>query len=287
MEPRNIANRGANIILLAALATFTIFLFRYLVSNYDFSDTSLSSDGQKVLISEIDLSHFQQTIIVVLDRNCRFCKQQTSFYRRLAESSRAQNVKLIFAFPHNLNDGIDYLKAEQIVATDVIRIRMKSLDVRGTPTLLLLNREGKILAKWAGELSRPVEDYVVSILGMSEESIVASDSPYLRIGNQRETPLIQLADLRQRLAVKPATLIDIDDRREFAEDHIAGSINIPEDEIYSRVLNELPGSTPIVLFSRGLEAHKVRNAELVLRSLGFKEIQWLNVTLEETHKAGF
>lgn len=284
---RNRANLAANIILFAAVVIFMIFLVRHIIANQDFTKTSLSSDGTIVSISGIDLSPFQQTIIVVLDKNCRFCKQQIPFYRQLAESSRTHNVKLIFAFPHNRQDGIDYLHAEQIVAKDAIRISMQSLDIRGTPTLLLLNSEGKILAKWVGELSRPVEDYIVSILGLSEQAIIDGDSPFLRLGNPKETPVIQPADLRKQLAEKTTTIIDIGDRKEFAENHIAGSINIPEDELYSRALNELPESVSIVLFSRRLDAHKIRNAELVLRSLGFKQIAWLKESLEQTQETGF
>lgn len=287
MESRSKANLAANIILFAAVATFTVFLVRHMISNRDYTETSLSSDGQRVSISGIDLSPFPQTVVVVLDKSCRFCKQQTPFYRRLAESSRAKNIKLVFAFPHNLNDGIDYLKTQQIPATEVIRIHMKSLDIKGTPTVLLLNHEGKILAKWAGELSTPVEDYIVSILGMSEQAIITGDSPFLRLGNQRETPGIQPADLRKLQAVKTVTIIDIDDRKEFVENHVRGSINIPEDELYSRALNELPEAASIVLFSKGLDAQKIRNAELVLHSLGFKEIEWLKVSLEESQEAGF
>ena len=287
MESRSKANLAANIILFAAVATFTVLLVRHLISNREYTETSLSSDGQRVSIAGVDLSPFPQTLIVVLDKNCRFCKQQIPFYRRLAESSRAQNMKLIFAFPHNLNDGINYLQAQQIAATEVIRIRLKSLDIRGTPTVFLLNHEGKILAKWVGELSRPVEDYIISILGMSEQAIITGDSPFLRLGNQRETPVIQPADLLKRLAAKTVTVIDIDDRKDFAQKHIGASVNIPEDELYSRALNELSESASLVLFSRGLDAHKIRNAELVLRSLGFKEVEWLKVTMDETQEAGF
>src|ERR1051326_917901 len=121
---------------------------------------------------------------------------------------------------------------------------------------------------------------------LSLGSQIAADSPFLRLGNPKETPIIQAASLHKQLAEKTTTVIDVGDRKEFAENHITGSINILEDELYSRALNELPESVPIVLFSRTLDAHKVRNAELVLRSLGFKEIEWLKVTLEEAREAG-
>lgn len=117
--------------------------------------------------------------------------------------------------------------------------------------------------------------------------VIDGDSPYLRLGNPKETHVIQLADLRKLLAEKHTIIIDVDDRKEFAENHITRSINIPEDELYSRALNELPEPVSIVLFSRRLDAHKIRNAEMVLRSLGFAEVEWLKVTLEEAQRANF
>ena len=83
------------------------------------------------------------------------------------------------------------------------------------------------------------------------------------------------------------TLIDIDNREDFALGHIAGAVNIPEDELYTRALNELTVDKPIVLFSRTLEAHKIRNAETALRSTGFDETKWLKLTLEAAKSAGF
>jgi len=74
------------------------------------------------------------------------------------------------------------------------------------------------------------------------------------------------------------TLVDVDSREEFGSWHIVGAVNIPDDELYSRALNELMVSQRIVLFTRDADLRKVINANVVLRSIGFTTIESLNLT---------
>lgn len=282
---RHKSNVAVNIFLGIAVATFLACAVHYMVTNSRFANASITPDGN-VSIAGIDFSSSEQTVLVVLDKDCQFCRQDVPFYRRLAEAAKTRNSRLIVAFPHNLADGTDYLRNENIAASEVVQIRLKSLQLQGTPTLLLLNRHGRIIAKWAGELSAPVEDYIISVIGRDESAILAEASPFLNLGNQKDPPLSDPAKLRKELLSNSVTLIDIDDRKEFASGHITGAINIPEDELYTRALNELTGK-PVVLFSRSLEAHKIRNAETALRSTGFNKSEWLKLTLEAAQSAGF
>ncbi len=272
--------------LLLALVTFLACALHYLITNSRFAAASITPDG-RVEIAGVNFLSSEQTILAVLDKNCRFCKEDAPFYRRLAEATQTRNGRLVVAFPHGLEDGTDYLKAENVPASEVVQIRLKSLDLQGTPTLLLLNRRGRIIAKWVGELSSPIEDYIISVIGRDESAIRAEASPFLRVGNPKDPPPSDPANLRTELLSNRVTLIDIDDREDFAAGHIPGAVNIPEDELYTRALNELTADKPIVLFSRKLEAHKIRNAETALRSTGFTEIEWLKLTLEAAKSAGF
>lgn len=287
MTLRSKANTAANLILLTAVATFALFLGRHLLSNRDYTNAALSPDGKQVSITGIDFAQFKQTVMLVLDRNCRFCKQQVPFYKRLAEQTRTRNIKLVIAFTHTRQEGQDFLEEENIAASEVIRVRLKPLDIRGTPALLLLNHEGRISGKWVGELSKLTEDYIVGILGLDEQAILADDSPFLLLGNKKDTPTMGLSDLRNELRSEAVALVDIDERAHFAADHLVGFKNIPADELYSRALNELQDFRSIVLFSRKLDGHEIRNAELVLRSLGFKQVKWLKLSLAEAHESGF
>lgn len=282
----NKANFVLNVALLVAIGTFLTCIARYMLGRYEFTTASLTADGKQVHLQGIDFSTSEQNIIAFLDKDCKFCEQDTSFYQRLAQASKTRNVRLIVAFQHDLRDGKRYLAERYIEPSETVRLRFQSLGIQGTPTILLLNPQGRIIAKWVGELSGPLEDYIASIVGVDEHSIVAASSPYLALGNQVDPPANNTESLKSGLLSNIVILVDVDNREEFETRHIVGSVNIPEDELYSRSLNELDVSKRIVLFSRSLELQKVRNANAVLRSIGFKETGHLKLTLEAAQAAG-
>ena len=282
----NRVNLLVNVALLVAIGTFLTCITRYMIGRYEFTTASLTADGKQVHLKGINFSTSEQNIIVFLDKDCKFCAQDTAFYQRLAQASRTLHVRLIVAFEHDLRDGKQYLAEKQIEPSETVRLRFQALNIQGTPTILLLNREGRMIAKWVGELSGPLEDYIASIVGVDEDSIVNASSPYLALGNQIDPPANDTESLKSGLLSNTVTLIDVDNREEFETKHIVGSVNIPEDELYSRSLNELDVSKRVVLFSRSLELQKVRNAYAMLRSIGFKETGHLKLTLEAAEAAG-
>ena len=286
-SPRRIVNGLVNAILIVAISTFVFTFGRRYVAEHAFSNASISPDGQTFAIEGIDFSKTDQTLLLVLDRNCGFCKQETPFYRRLAEKSQTTGVRVIGVFQHDLKDGKQYLSDEGINVTETTRIRFTSLLIDSTPTVILLNRNGNLIGRWIGALSDPIRDYVVSILGMNETLIRLANSPYLRLGNRKTPPLISAASLKTKLkAENTTTILDIDDRVLFGQRHLSGAVNIPADEVYARAQNELSPSRLIVLYSRGNDSRRVSNSQFVLQEQGFGNIAWLKLTLEESRSSG-
>jgi rhodanese-related sulfurtransferase/predicted DCC family thiol-disulfide oxidoreductase YuxK len=282
---RNKVNFAVNVAMLVALATFAFCIARYTMSRYQFSEALLTADNV-VHLEGVDLSKSEQNIVVFLDKSCKFCNLDVPFYQRLAKESQTHDVNLIVAFPHDLREGQQYLAENQIGPDKVVRLHFNQLGVQGTPTIMILNRRGGIIAKWSGELSAPLEDYIVSILGRDQEAIFSDGSPYLALGNRLDPPACDVASLRTRLLSNTVTIVDVDSREAFGAQHFVGAVNIPDDELYSRALNELVVSKGVVLFSRDADVQKLRNANAVLRSIGFTTIESLNLTLTAAVAAG-
>jgi rhodanese-related sulfurtransferase/thioredoxin-related protein len=286
-NPKRIVNGLVNAILIIAIATFVFTFGRRYVAEHAFSNASISPDGQTFAIEGIDFSKSDQTLLLVLDRNCGFCKQETPFYRKLVEKSQATGVRVIGVFQHDLKDAKQYLSDEGINVTETTRIRFPSFQIDATPTVILLNRNGNLIGRWIGSLSDPIRDYVVSIMGVNETLIRLANSPYLRLGNRMPPPLITAADLRTKLkSENTTTILDIDDRVLFGQRHLSGAVNIPADEVYARAQNELSPSRLIVLYSRGSDPRRVSNSQFVLQEQGFENIAWLKLTLEESRSSG-
>lgn len=64
-------------------------------------------------------------------------------------------------------------------------------------------------------------------------------------------------------------LVDVRTREEFASGHIAGAVNIPVDQISSR-LSEFPTDKPIVLYCRS--GNRSSQAAAILNSAGYQGI---------------
>jgi thiol-disulfide isomerase/thioredoxin len=150
----------ANIsIIVVALLIVTV-----ITKKYFFDDNSLNPPedtvnvGSKINLSNIDWGKNNQTLVMVLSKDCHFCKESVPLYQKVSrELSKSQNIKLVAVFPQEMPIAKEYLQANSIVVQDVYQISPMELGVRGTPTLLLVNQKGEVTEKWLGKLNAEQE----------------------------------------------------------------------------------------------------------------------------------
>jgi rhodanese-related sulfurtransferase/thioredoxin-related protein len=275
----------ANVILAVAVAVF-LFTFGWQMVRERLSMVSASQKGNRIEISGIKFSESDQTLLLVLNKDCKFCQQETPFYHSLSTQARTKRVGFIVAFQDDIEQGRKYLSDGNIVASNIIRVRLDSINVEGTPTLFLLNKDGEIVGKWAGTLSEAAHDYIIGILGVDEGTIRKGNSPFLMLGNLSLPPSLKADEFRNKLKNGDVILLDVDARKDFAREHIEDAMNLPEDEVYARSLNEVDSSKLIVLFSRDRQSPNISNAFVSLKRAGFGRIGWLKQSIEECKAAG-
>jgi rhodanese-related sulfurtransferase/thioredoxin-related protein len=284
-------NRRVNLIvngfLVVAVLAFLSTVGWRLIFDARFTSASLSPDGKTLMIEGVDFSKFNQTLLLALDKDCRFCAQEAPFYRQIANSARAKGVRVVVAFQHDPQEGRKYLSDHQIDLSETVRLRFKNLKLTGTPTLLLLDSRGSQIGKWEGDLPEPVHEYILGILGRGADIIRRERSPFLNWGNLSLPPTIEIEALKSGLKTGEAILLDVDDRNVFARNHLKDATNVPADEVYARSMNELPSAKTIVLFARGVDTLKINNARVSLERAGFGSVKWLNLSLEKCREAGF
>ena len=117
-------------------------------------DTTI--DGQA---AGIDFGAAQQTLIIVLQSDCPYCEQSRPFYERLPRDTSAQ---IVIAAPLGDTDIESY--RELIEPDDLVFIESGVLPVGGTPTLLLVDAEGRVDAAWIGLLDSGREAEVMDAL---------------------------------------------------------------------------------------------------------------------------
>jgi len=121
--------------------------------------------GSKLAVPGIDWSKNERTLLMALSRGCHFCSASAPFYKRLTqELSGLKDISLVAAFPQSVDDARNYLTTLGVSIADVRQLRLDSLGVLGTPTLIMVNREGVVISAWRGQLSPDKEDEVFNQL---------------------------------------------------------------------------------------------------------------------------
>src|SRR6266446_7908195 len=92
--------------------------------------------------------------VLVLSTKCPFCEQNAPLYRELTARRTADNFRLIGVFPQGQSGATEYLRNREIIPDEVISITLQDLGVQATPTILLVNHEGRTLAAWVGALDK-------------------------------------------------------------------------------------------------------------------------------------
>lgn len=121
--------------------------------------------GATLSVPGIDWTKNDRTLLMALSRGCHFCSASAPFYKKLTqELSGRKDVGMVAAFPQPVDEARNYLSTLGVSIGDVRQLRLDSLGVLGTPTLILVDREGVVINAWRGQLSSDKEDEVFNQL---------------------------------------------------------------------------------------------------------------------------
>lgn len=151
-------------IVLVAVALSAVLAKQYLLTNANARPHG-PEVGSKLDVAGIDLSGEDRTLLLVLQKGCHFCTESGPFYQRLAREAAARGgrVKLIAVLPQEEEEGRRYLGELGLTIERVAQARLGTLDVTGTPTLIMLDR-GKVSDVWVGALTPDREAEVLGKL---------------------------------------------------------------------------------------------------------------------------
>lgn len=121
--------------------------------------------GTKVSLPGVNWAQNGETLLLVLQKGCRYCKESAPFYQRLVqEAARNRMVRLVAVLPGEVADGTQYLKDLDVPISEVRQAALETLKVQGTPTLILVNSKGEVIESWAGKLPSDTETQVLKRL---------------------------------------------------------------------------------------------------------------------------
>lgn len=149
---------GANV----AIIVVATLLATVVVKNYLWLSNQASSRETivpKLTALDIDWSQNKQTLVLALSSNCRFCTESAEFYKELMK--QRNSTRVIAVLPQITEEGRRYLQDLGVAVDEVRQAPLHSMNIAGTPTLVLVNSKGEVIGEWVGKLER---DQQVEIL---------------------------------------------------------------------------------------------------------------------------
>ncbi len=101
-------------------------------------------------------------MVLALSNKCHFCTESAPFYQRLSgELTQRENVRLVAVFPQEVSEAQQYLSGLGVQIGDIRKATLNSIGVNGTPTLIIVDSNGKVKQSWVGRLSAERESEVL------------------------------------------------------------------------------------------------------------------------------
>ena len=121
--------------------------------------------GEAIKIPDASPGKSHSTLVLVLSSGCHYCMEDLPFYKQLSDFRRpSADIRLLAALPEDVNSARAFLEGAGVFTDGILSLAPGDLGVRIVPTLLLLDRDNKLQAYWAGALSREAQQEVLAAL---------------------------------------------------------------------------------------------------------------------------
>jgi thioredoxin-related protein len=152
----------ANVLIIAV----AILLIGVVIQGYFFAANPSAPNlktptiGNKLSVPEVDFSKKDKNVLLVLSKGCKFCSESAEFYKKLIAENKGKDVNFVAVFPQDIKESEDYLNSLGIQGIEVRQSQLNSLDVSGTPTIIVTNKNGEVSNFWVGKLPSEKEKEV-------------------------------------------------------------------------------------------------------------------------------
>ncbi len=158
-----------SVILVVLVCAVFIVRTRVLVDHEQFpkgNTTAVYELGSHVTDTpELGFNKADRTLILVTASWCHFCKASMGFYAQLTSRARRAGIRIVVAAAAEEPDiNAQYLRLHSVQFDASCSGQTNGITVRGTPRLLLVSKNGRVLGTWAGQLSKDAEAEVMDVI---------------------------------------------------------------------------------------------------------------------------
>lgn len=117
--------------------------------------------GKKIALSNVDWAKNKKTIIIALQEGCRYCSESAPFYQKLIPEAEKNNIPIVAVLPHTPDQSQKYLAGIKVSIREIRQSTLDAINVKGTPSLFIVNDKGEVAKGWIGKLPANEEDKVI------------------------------------------------------------------------------------------------------------------------------
>ncbi len=227
--------------------------------------------GKRLTLSNVDWATVNQTVVIAVKSDCAFCRDSVPFYERLsralASRSDVQTIVLLPDGDKGIEESANYLGFNFKEVRNVsFPSTLGTLGARGVPLLLIVDKNGTVSQAWQGLLTQSSELQVLQTLGVLANQDLEPDA-------DASIERITVSMLKKMMkAGQRVTVIDLRDRDAYSQRHFGEAVNIPQDELSVRAINELNQSDLIAIYAYSKGDSLVQRGYLALKKEGFKQV---------------
>lgn len=117
----------------------------------------------------VDLSRTDHTFLLFLRSTCGYCTASMPFYAKVAEARRQSPISISLTALSSESERVlqDYLQRHNVSLDALVSLSpadSRQYRVRGTPTIMLVDREGVVRKVWTGQLAAEAEREVLDLI---------------------------------------------------------------------------------------------------------------------------
>jgi hypothetical protein len=153
-------------VIVVALAVGYVVLGRY-VPAYR-APRSVEAGNRLAKLPGLEWNQHRRTLVLALNTGCHFCEQSVPFYQKLADRSDGSDLDIVAVFPNDAEMVRQFMAKDNLRIRSVAEVPLGKLRVNATPTLILVDANGRVERSWVGMLSSQEEIDLLMVAAPSQ-----------------------------------------------------------------------------------------------------------------------
>jgi len=242
--------KSEKIVKFLNLASIFIIAITVIVLAYRYAPIQATAKSDEP--TELSLAPFsgEPVLKFVLATDCQYCEKSYEFYRALLSSRIDKEFKAVAVFPEDPSLTREFLRMRGLAFDEIEQASYAELGVAGTPSLLLMNSDGREVGRWIGLQSNELQARIARILQVDKIFAAAAYGENIRTkyyAGLEKVPTMTVATFKELSRRDSLTVIDTRSPERYREDHVLGSINIPFEDLDSESIARIPHEKPMAI----------------------------------------